>query len=94
MKKNYSSRTDLLLRKVGRQYMIVETCDGVTNLTNVFSLNESAAFLWQLMAASDQTAEQLAAGLAAIYQLTMSDVLADVERQLAEWQDFGLLKEG
>lgn len=91
MTKTYAPRPDLLLRKVGRQYMIVETCNGVANMTNVFSLNESAARLWQLMSADSQTAEDLATALSAAYGLTPADVMADVEHQLAEWQAFGLL---
>ena len=40
---------NLQLRKIGNKYMIVSTASGNVNMTDVFTLNETAARLWQLM---------------------------------------------
>lgn len=88
---NYIPRPNLQLRKMGKHYMIVQTLDGTANLTNVFTLNESAAHLWQCLCSGSKSATQLADHLAAIYGNDSRVVLPDVERQLAEWQSYGLI---
>lgn len=37
----------LKLRKVGKQYMIVEACEGNVNMSHVYSLNQTAAQMWE-----------------------------------------------
>lgn len=84
-------RQGLQLRKIGKQYMIVDALTDNVNLTNVFSLNEQAALMWQRVNEGMFTACEIAQWLAALYQLSAADVQADVERQLDEWRDFGLV---
>ena len=38
-------RKNLKLRKMGRNYMIVSTSSSTVNMADVFTLNESAAYL-------------------------------------------------
>ena len=40
-------RSDITLRKVGNEYIIVEPAQGMVDLSKVFTLNETAAFLWE-----------------------------------------------
>lgn len=84
-------RQGLQLRKIGKQYMIVDAITDNVNLTNVFSLNEQAALMWQRVNEGCFSACEIAQWLAEQYKLTAADVQADVERQLDEWQDFGLV---
>lgn len=42
-------KSNLRLRKIGRQYMIVNTRQENVDLSDVFTLNETAAGLWQQM---------------------------------------------
>lgn len=70
--------------------MIVDMDDTV-NLTNVFTLNSTAARLWELAEGRDFTAETLAAGLCGEYAVNGDTVLKDVRRQLDEWAAFGLI---
>ena len=51
---------NLQLRKIGNKYMIVSTASGNVNMTDVFTLNETAARLWQLMEGKDITPKELA----------------------------------
>lgn len=71
--------------------MIVQMLEGTANLTNVFTLNESAARLWQCLSKGSQSAAQLADQLAALYGRDSRTVLPDVEHQLSEWRDYGLI---
>lgn len=82
----------LLLRKIGRQYMIVEVSAGNANMSNVYSLNHTAAQLWELLAAKDRTPEELADELAESYGISPERALGDVEQQLQAWLEFGLIE--
>ena len=42
-------KSNLRLRKIGRQYMIVNTRQENVDLSDVFTLNETAAGVWQQM---------------------------------------------
>lgn len=84
-------KSHLQLRKVGRQYIIVDVCSKNVNLSDVYRLNETAAALWQRMAEGEQTADELAAWLQEEYEVDRETALKDVERQLEEWKGFGLI---
>lgn len=40
-------RNDVTLRKVGNEHIIVEPSQGMVDLSTVFTLNDTAAFLWK-----------------------------------------------
>lgn len=84
-------KSGLLLRKIGRRYMIVEACDGQANLTNVFSLNETAAKLWRRIGEGPCTVAALGKWLAELYGIPEETAQADVARQVDEWRNFGLI---
>lgn len=85
-------KSNLKLRKIGSRYMIVETSDSCVNLTNVYSLNETAALLWEMLCRRDgYTPEKLAEELCKTYEVEYERALRDVESQLAEWEKMGLL---
>ncbi len=85
-------KTHLKLHRIGRKYMLVETPEGCANLTNVYSMNETAAWLWQKICNGEKhTAEKLAHGLCQEYKVDPDRALHDVEHQLETWKMMGLL---
>ena len=84
-------KNGLKLRKLGSKYMVVDTCAKNVNLSNVFTLNETAAQLWMQLEHHDATAEELADRLCEEYDVDRGTALSDVERQLSEWREFGLI---
>lgn len=84
---------DLKLRQIGPYYMIVKTSGERTDMTDVFSLNETAAWLWKRAEGRDFTAADLAQWLCDEYDVTMEVALRDVRKMLREWQEGGLLSE-
>ncbi len=84
---------DLKLRQIGPYYMIVKTSGERTDMTDVFSLNETAAWLWKRAEGRDFTAADLAQWLCDEYDVTMEVALRDVRKMLLEWQEGGLLSE-
>ncbi len=84
-------KAGLQLRRVGRQYMIVEACTETANLSRVYSLNETAACMWQRLSGGDATRPDLVDGLVGGFEVDAATAARDVERQLAEWRSFGLI---
>lgn len=71
--------------------MIVDAGDMV-NLTNVFTLNRTAARIWEVAEGKDFTAETLATLLHGVYAVDEKTLLEDIKRQLDEWETFGLIE--
>ena len=68
----------LNLRRIGGKYMIVKAVGGKANMTDVITLNETAALLWERFSDMDFTEEE------------MADILArgeDVDRCIRLGQD-------
>lgn len=81
----------LQLRKVGKQYMIVEACEKNVNMSDVYSLNHTAACLWERIAQGNCTPDNLAECLCENYDTDKETAAQDVKRQLAEWKSYGLI---
>jgi len=84
-------KSNLRLRKIGRQYMIVNTRQENVDLSDVFTLNETAAGLWQQMIQGATVPEELADWLCEIYEVDRETALQDVKKQLAQWKAYGLI---
>ena len=84
-------QSGLKLRKIGQQYVIVKASEENVNMSNVYSLNRTAAELWEQLEKGNSTVEELVEWLCSTYEVEESTALHDVERQVAEWQGFGLI---
>lgn len=84
-------KAGLQLRKIKNQYMIVEACNDNLNMSNVYSLNNTAARLWEQIAGGSCTSQQLAGWLCSRYGIDMATALRDVEKQVADWEAYGLI---
>lgn len=73
--------------------MIVDVASDHVNMSKVFTLNETAACLWQKLCEGDFSTEELAEWLCGEYEVEMDTAHKDVERQLAEWKNEGLVRE-
>lgn len=78
------------LRKVGNQYMIVEANEENANMSDVYSLNHTAALLWQQVEKGGTTPDMLADYLCENFEIDKEVAINDIERQMAEWKSFGL----
>lgn len=81
----------LSLRKIGSKFMIVRVEEGTLNMTEVFSLNETAAALWQYAKDRDFSVEELVDWVCETYDVQDDVARRDVLRQLKEWKEYGLL---
>ena len=85
-------RKDLALRKIGKQYMIVENSDNTINLTNVYTLNGSAAYLWEQIGDDEFDTSTLVHLLCEKYEVEENIAQEDAESLIHEWQSLGLVK--
>lgn len=84
-------KPDLLLHRLGQRYMIADAASGRVNLTHVYTLNDTAAHIWRYAEEEGCHAEILARRLCEDFDVDPATALADVERQLAEWKEQGLV---
>lgn len=84
----------LKLRRIGRRYMIVAplSLSGDSGCTDVFTLNESAAYLWDKVQGVDFTEDDLCSWLCEAYHIDRETASRDVSRMLSDWRELGLLE--
>lgn len=85
-------RTNLTLRRMGRRYMMVNAALAAQDTADVYTLNETAARLWERLGDDEISLPSLATWLADEYGIAYDDALADVTTQVQEWQEFGLIE--
>lgn len=85
-------RTNLTLRRMGRRYMMVNAASAVQDTADVYTLNETAARLWEQLGDDEISLPSLAGWLAGEYGIAYDDALADVIAQVQEWREFGLIE--
>lgn len=81
------------LRKLGHRYMIVMPKHDVMDMSEVISLNESAAYIWNRAAGlNDFTQEQVVEWLLEEYEVDAQTARKDVHKTLEDWKKFGLVE--
>lgn len=73
--------------------MIIDSGQAMVNLTDIYTLNETAAFIWKNAGDGEIDLLRLASLVCETYQIDEATAKGDVERQLKEWQTYGLLTE-
>lgn len=84
-------RNDLTLRKIGSEYLIVEPGKGKTDLTNVYSLNWTAAWLWDELQGKDFTVEDVANILIEEYKVDPRTAYIDGDKILTSFRSQNLI---
>lgn len=85
-------RQDLVLRKVGDDYIMVDPSQGMVDLSKVHTLNETAAWLWEQLAGKDIHAAQIAELLYERYDVSSEKAAEDAESLIQEFEKAGLLE--
>ena len=71
-------RNGFMLRKVGGQNVVVAVGAASRDFNGIIKLNETGAFLWELLK-SERTTEELTEALLAEYDIDRETASADVE---------------
>ena len=82
------------LREVCGQHIIVAQGKENIDFSNIISMNESSAWLWQQLLANDMdfVAKDLAALLMEEYEVDAQTALADSETLIKQWQEAGIIE--
>ena len=71
---------DFTIQKVGNSYVAVPVGEVSKSFHGMLQLNQTAAFLWNLMAARDCTEDELVDALLEEYDIDRTTAAADVHR--------------
>lgn len=89
-----TDRENIRLRKVGRNYMILRESKDAVNMNDVYTLNETAAFLMERAKAVESFDEAiLAAWLIEEYGIDQTLADTDVHAICGVWKEVGLLED-
>lgn len=78
------------LRTVGNEQIIIA---GSVDFSQIISLNDSAARLWEEIEDTEFNAQKLAAYLTEWYEVDESIALTDAQRLIEEWLNAGIIEE-
>jgi len=81
------------LRKVCGENIIVAEGEENIDFSNIISMNESSAYLWNAIQGIDFTAETLADLLVKEYEVEYDVALADSKQIVEMWIQAGIVKE-
>ena len=96
---SHHHRQEILMRlkanlqhlNVGKDHFIIDPDGGAINLTDLYAMNEAAAYLWEQFSNRDFTPEEMAGQLAATYDVSPEQALTDVRQLLQTWDEDGLI---
>lgn len=81
----------LRLRKMGRRYMIVRATEESVDLAEVYSLNETAAYLWKKASEVGTFEESQAVDwLLEEYEVDIETAAADIHATVELWKEYGI----
>lgn len=78
-------RNDLILRRVGNEFLIVEPGNDAVDLSMVYSLNSSAAFIWTSLQGKDFDQDTIAELLISEYGISPRSAFIDGEKILMQF---------
>lgn len=79
------------LRKMGRRYMIVRTIADSVDFAEVYTLNDTAAFVWNKASEVGSFEEdQAVEWLLSEYDVDRETAESDVRATVALWKEFGI----
>jgi len=82
----------LVLRPLGRDYIVTGDDLSPVDFSKVVSLNATAAYLWDKLKGLDFSAQDMADLLTARYDVDAQTALADAGQLVEAWRKAGLLE--
>lgn len=86
-------REDLVLRHIGGDRVIVDPGQDMVDMSKVFTLNETAAWLWQELAGTDFELENVVNMLAERYDVSREVAQNDARQLLAIFREHQLVED-
>jgi hypothetical protein len=83
----------LVLRRIGSEYVIIVPDKGQVDLTEVYTLNETSAWIWEQLKHENFTIEQVAELIQQRYEVDREKAMNDVLELVAILKKGGLITE-
>ena len=84
-------RDDLVLRSLGKEYVVVEPGQGLVDLSSVYTLNQTSALLWRTLQGKTFDERAVTDVLLEHYEVTEEQAGHDARLLVAEFERLGLL---
>lgn len=88
-------KKNLQLRRIGNNNMIVDSAlesESAVNYANVYTLNNTAAYIWEAMEGREFTEEDIVSTLCSEFDVEHDIALQDVKAQIEEWSKYKLIE--
>lgn len=86
-------REDLVLRQVDQDYLIVDPGQDMIDMSKVYTLNETAAFLWNSLQGKEVSIDIMVDIICSTYDVTPDIARADATILFEEFKAQGILVE-
>ncbi len=86
-------RSDLILRTIGSDHLIVDPSQDMVDLSTVYTLNSSAAWLWEELKGKDFDTDTIVDLLLENYEVSKDQAASDAGVLLQDFRKQGLLEE-
>ncbi|HFK5529211.1 TPA: PqqD family protein [Elizabethkingia anophelis] len=84
-------REDLMLRHLGDEYVIIDPEQDMVDMSKVYTLNETAAFLWKELQGKEFNVETVTELLLNYYNVEYAVAEKDAQRLVHDFEKQGLL---
>lgn len=84
-------KKDLVLRRIGAGFIIIDPDKGVIDMAKVYILNETATWLWKEIVDKDFTSDELIHLLLSRYAVTEEQARKDVDELIDSFKKQNLL---
>lgn len=85
-------RSDLVLRTIGSDHLIVDPSQDSIDLSTVYTLNSSAAWLWEQLKGTEFELNTIVRLLCDNYEVDQEQAQSDAKVLLADFEKQGLLE--
>jgi hypothetical protein len=86
-------KENLVLRRIGNEYIIIVPDKGRVDLTEVYTLNETSAWIWEQLKNKDFTIEQVTDLIQERYDVDRERAMTDVQTFIDVLKKGGLITE-
>ncbi|MHB1325816.1 MAG: PqqD family protein [Thermoleophilia bacterium] len=91
-KKKYEQSSDMVWRQIGEETILVPINREVGNLNNVFTLNDTAAFIWSMID-GEKSLGEIRDALVAEYEVDPEKAEQDLDQCIAQLEELKGIRE-
>lgn len=82
---------NIISKKINNEYLLVPLTGNIANMKSLFSLNETAAFLWEKID-GEKNITQLAQEIAKEYEVELEEAYSDIQIFIKEINSLLIIK--